>query len=892
MTLVELQEKVAEDNDAVMKSLLVFGSQIPGTKAYFGQESKKAISMERWIRIMSGGKEMFNIFLTFSLPHLHMEELHRLLPGSDKYLGKTIVANMNDIPPGSDPSLYIDEKTDFKLRSSALAKNGHLVDYFGNRRLNTFIDKILINVFGMADYLIRCEYQSRKAIHWHMAARIIGVSMDDLVRSAKKYDFDVKDSSDEEQMTALEREEERIAFIQEGIIVDHPNTEEFKEEVAQGRRNVIDFVTKDLGLSACHPQSDPKLWPGPEGQNVNKPPTNCLRTPFLKVSDQEQDYELLVNRVQLHGCRLSYCLRKILELLRCRFGYPITLKGFINQLLTSEGSSILNEVLRLDDFKCGAAYENGKLQFLRNHPRFVMHIPELLPIWRGNIDQKLIDSPQHLLKYVLKYLLKPEEGSLAFTDIIKTLTSNAASTTPIRKIFQKILLKTVSEHDISKNECWKIVSGEPYVIFSRPFRYLNLTGSRRVVTESTGDGGQSALAKNFCDLYWQRDNDENYSEFVKNYETGLIAFLYHPRDISLYMFSSCCTNKWQPSKKLFIPKPTPCFKYVPIQDNVQYRKVYCETSLLLHKPGTYPNNILENHASLEEAMNDFASNDSRCPKVIKQEYLASLNQNVQPNVQLNDNIEDLVASPGSQNVNISQDDWMQGLGEEIRQQDIDDPEPDIGDEDDGEDIEFQEDEDADWSLDRRILELSDQDIDDAQDWIARMKVSADLNLDDELHIHPESLNIEQKIIFEEMMSVLQSENEGSQRLIDVSGGAGTGKSYLIKAILQQAQAMSGHRNSVRICAPTGCAASQFANGQTIHALLKIPPKQGCGELDDLTGGSLAGLQDTFKHTRALILDEKGMLGLGRMQQINARLKQARPNNSDLPFGGISILLAG
>ena len=48
---------------------------------------------------------------------------------------------------------------------------------------------------------------------------------------------------------------------------------------------------------------------------------------------------------------------------------------------------------------------------------------------------------------------------------------------------------------------------------------------------------------------------------------------------------------------------------------------------------------------------------------------------VQPNVHLNDNIEDLVSSPGSQNVNISQDDWMQGLGEVIRQHDIDDPEP-------------------------------------------------------------------------------------------------------------------------------------------------------------------------------------------------------------------------
>ena len=65
---------------------------------------------------------------------------------------------------------------------------------------------------------------------------------------------------------------------------------------------MIEFTTQDLGLSACHPQPDPKLWPGPEGQDVTAPATNCLRDNFLDVTDFETDYEHLINRAMLHAC--------------------------------------------------------------------------------------------------------------------------------------------------------------------------------------------------------------------------------------------------------------------------------------------------------------------------------------------------------------------------------------------------------------------------------------------------------------------------------------------------------------------------------------------------------------------------------------------------------------
>ena len=51
MTVADLKEKVAQDDPTVMKSLIAFSAQIPGTKAYFKHESGKSVAFEKWIRI-------------------------------------------------------------------------------------------------------------------------------------------------------------------------------------------------------------------------------------------------------------------------------------------------------------------------------------------------------------------------------------------------------------------------------------------------------------------------------------------------------------------------------------------------------------------------------------------------------------------------------------------------------------------------------------------------------------------------------------------------------------------------------------------------------------------------------------------------------------------------
>ena len=63
----------------------------------------------------------------------------------------------------------------------------------------------------------------------------------------------------------------------------------------------------------------------------------------MKVVDEN-----LINRVQIHGCRLIYCLKIILlNIERYRFGYPMTLNGFEERMTGAD------ELLRVIDFETG-----------------------------------------------------------------------------------------------------------------------------------------------------------------------------------------------------------------------------------------------------------------------------------------------------------------------------------------------------------------------------------------------------------------------------------------------------------------------------------------------------------------------------------------------------------
>ena len=55
---------------------------------------------------------------------------------------------------------------------------------------------VLKDVLGVLDWIVRSEYQGRKALHWHIAARMKGLSLIDIRKAFKVYGFDVRSSED------------------------------------------------------------------------------------------------------------------------------------------------------------------------------------------------------------------------------------------------------------------------------------------------------------------------------------------------------------------------------------------------------------------------------------------------------------------------------------------------------------------------------------------------------------------------------------------------------------------------------------------------------------------------------------------------------------------------
>ena len=113
----------------------------------------------------------------------------------------------------------------------------------------------------------------------------------------------------------------------------------------------------------------------------------------------------------------------------------------------------------------------------------------------------------------------------------------------------------------------------------------------------------------------------------------------------------------------------------------------------------------------------------------------------------------------------------------------------------------------------------------------------------------------------------------------ITGRAGTGKSTLIRALLERDGA-----NQV-VLAPTGVAAVNVS-GQTIHSFFRIPPRlHNLSEIQARRGGN-----KLFKNLKRVIIDEISMVRADLMDAIDHALKVNRQDPR--PFGGVQMVLVG
>ena len=134
--------------------------------------------------------------------------------------------------------------------------------------------------------------------------------------------------------------------------------------------------------------------------------------------------------------------------------------------------------------------------------------------------------------------------------------------------------------------------------------------------------------------------------------------------------------------------------------------------------------------------------------------------------------------------------------------------------------------------------------------------------------------------------------------LHVTGGAGTGKSHLIKCIYYEASKILKNLENpeevkVLLTAPTGTAAFNIG-GFTVHSALKIP-RTATFMYQPLGNDGLNTLRSQLAGLQILIVDEISMVDLKVLAHIHGRLKQIkqiRTTDRSSLFGGVCILAVG
>ena len=158
-----------------------------------------------------------------------------------------------------------------------------------------------------------------------------------------------------------------------------------------------------------------------------------------------------------------------------------------------------------------------------------------------------------------------------------------------------------------------------------------------------------------------------------------------------------------------------------------------------------------------------------------------------------------------------------------------------------------------------------------------------------------SLNCKQYEFFLYIMQQ-QLHNEDQQTLVCLHGGAGTGKSYALKAIYQglnkilnQKPGQQTNDLTTLLIAPTGKAAHNI-KGHTIHAAFHVPANQSLMNYSKLSWDNLNSYRSKYLNLKWIICDEISMVSNYMLKFIHLRLQEIKSNN--LPFGGVNVITVG
>jgi ATP-dependent DNA helicase PIF1 len=547
----------------------------------------------------------------------------------------------------------------------------------------------------------------------------------------------------------------------------------------------------------------------------------------------------------------------------------------------------------------------------RNHQRLVNLCSWFLMGVGANCDIQPILDQTALVNYILKYAMKTEKKSLAFIDAFKEILKGAQHNAEldVHKVCLKALNHGVADRDYTAQEVSHVLLGLPLVHMSRAHVPLSFSGSVEVLA----DDGEPTRAKrpSFVDWYTDRPDEPL-------------------RDMCAYELAACYAfTKNDPyllRKRMVFPVVKPFLPFQPGDPMSASNLKFYKQTLMLYRPWRLESHLLHGMPpptpppASPASPPELAAPPDDDPvwhtayhawlpdahKMLQRHHSAALRRHEASAREAVARHDAKVAReeaglPSSSDEEPSSDDGDEALDDDMqlfrtRPRWAPPYEPD-----------------AEFAQHARLLanitlddlggRYQERHAELAQ-WLNVTQANNPdpaWNPDSVRDVHLSKLRGEQllavRIVDQEVLAHLNRAPDASTAAptplyLTLKGAGGCGKSHVIKAITKLANLICpgcltpGEEQRVALTGPTGPAAFAIGGG-TVHSLLSLPRKKA---YSPLSPARLKELQRRLKSLCFLILDEHSMVGLKTIGCISLRLKEIK--QSELPFGGVSVLIVG
>ena len=208
--------------------------------------------------------------------------------------------------------------------------------------------------------------------------------------------------------------------------------------------------------------------------------------------------------------------------------------------------------------------------------------------------------------------------------------------------------------------------------------------------------------------------------------------------------------------------------------------------------------------------------------------------------------------------------------------------------------------------DEEIETTNPEDIQDFENWAAKEASKELAKLADmtdipnviDLRKNISSLNNQQRRCFDDFCERVSScDVDEPPFYLWISGSAGTGKSTVLKSMIQAVKYLRLNPNeelrkpTVIVGAPTANAA-YIVNGKTIDSIFGFNPTDG-NRYVPCDPGHLSTMKFNYEDVRVFVIDEISMVGSSKLTKINYRLQEMADAGDKTKFmGGRSMVVSG